>query len=239
MKEKLKTAIAKHIAADTNKKLAATKGVITRLANERAEEIGIEPTRLEIMEVLDEFQFEPVPNWIIHRFCFTNFYLEGNRVMGWWGDKNEQLQAEELPLFIKSDCVLVDFYGFKKEQSLWESRGFKEAMLLVLQPYGEQGSIVKFPAENAWEMQFYGYGLPCALQWSWDSVEGLVVERSIIPFGFWKGWKWWEGARDWYLERRPELFYDFDWWDSAPKRYEPVDNPYAAVLGKGKLIDFE
>jgi hypothetical protein len=63
----------------------------------------------------------------------------------------------------------------------------------------------------------------------------LFVTRSIIEHGFWQAWKWY-GAETkwWYLENRPELFADFDWWGESatkPVRYEPTDNPYAAVLG--------
>jgi hypothetical protein len=61
----------------------------------------------------------------------------------------------------------------------------------------------------------------------------LFVDRSIIEHGFWQAWKWYGADTQWwYLEHRPELFADLEWWvDSKPMRYEPQDDPYAAVLG--------
>lgn len=216
MAEKLRNAVKRYLDADTGRKESAAKGLITKAANELGD--------LEkIWDVLREF--EGLPDWMHQRFTRGSQYLEGDRLFGWYAEY--QIQAEALPML----GLTVNFYGFKKELYLWKQRGFEEPEKLPVTYYSD--SIwVSFPVEKSPFMARYGYALPCELQWKRSDLgEALEVTRSIIPYGFWQAWKWSENARWWYLEHRPELFADSEWWETKSKRWEPENDPYAVVLG--------
>ncbi|MEG4302200.1 hypothetical protein [Microcoleus sp. D3_18a_C4] len=93
---------------------------------------------------------------------------------------------------------------------------------------------VSVPYSQTFFYAKYKFANACPLQWYRDA-EGYKVERSIIPHGFWQAWKWWDGAWQWYIEKRPELFEDFDCWDD-PQPNSRIE-PGSAVLG-GKNKDF-
>jgi hypothetical protein len=66
--KKFEQAIEKYLAADTMRKQSGAKGAITRLANDRAAEIGVIAARKEIQEILSSFSSEDLPHWLRHRF---------------------------------------------------------------------------------------------------------------------------------------------------------------------------
>lgn len=224
MTEKLRNAIKKYLDSDTDRKKSAAKGLITKAAGE----VG---SLEQIWEVLREFP--ELPDWMHQRFTRGSQYLESDRLFGWYAD--DQVQAESLPLAVFSheqeSCLRVNFYGFRGEIHLWKERGFEEPEPIPFVYYSNPDSIwVNFSIAKSALMARYGYALPCELQWR-RSQDELLVIRSIFPHGFWQAWKWWEGAQWWYLQHRPELFADSELWEVKPKRWEPENNPYAAVLG--------
>ena len=96
-----------------------------------------------------------------------------------------------------------------------------------------KNGVVDFPTEKTAQQAKLGFAKAQAIQWYWDKEEGLVVTRNVLDCGFWKAWKWWgESTQWWYLERHPEYFTDYAWWNSEiSKPAEPPNDPYAAVLG--------
>ena len=243
--EKIKTAIERYTQAETSRKQSAAKGLITRIVNERASEVGATATRQEVIEVLKDL--DGIPGWIAQRFNTRSFYKEGDRVMGWW-DKASQVQAEALPLYSTGRSYSVSFFGRSNEIPLWNRRGFWTAQELPLKfypvqhgPLGNyQSSYVEFPVEKTLIFIEYGYALPCPLQWWWTQGDEFRVTRSIIDHGFWQAWKWWDGAMFWYLEKRPELFSDLDWWGEEIQEAEmiahPAPNNHSAVLGSNQTL---
>lgn len=234
-------AIEKYLAADTMRKQSGAKGAITRLANDRAAEIGVIAARKEIQEILSSFSSEDLPHWLRHRFQPGSFYHEGDRVMGWW-DEMLQVQAQKLPLVQSEKGYHVSFYACSQDTPLWNERGFGLSESLPVRRMRD-GLIVDISLKKTLFWLEYGYALPCKLQWHRGSFDGLVgqdeclwVERSILSAGYWQAWKWWgTETKYWYLEKRPELFNEMTWWgelEAQPIRYEPEDDPYAVVLGK-------
>jgi hypothetical protein len=210
---------------------SSAKGNLTRFVNS-LEGISVKEFRSVVSGVLSGVGTEETSRLTLlkHRFIPGSPYEEGNRVFGWWHD--EQLQAEELPLYYRGGTMgySVSFHG--RDGALWRRRGFELPSHYPLE-FGEGEIWVRFDFKSALFFASLGFANPCSLQWYWNETDGLVVSRSIISEGFWQAWKWWEGASWWYLEKRPELFADIDWWgEELPQRFEPPeDNPYAAVLG--------
>lgn len=239
---KLQKAIDRYIKADTTRKQSGAKGAITKLINNRAIAIGASKARAELWDFFNKIEVESysLPTWMSLRFTPGSLYEEGDRLMGWWDDGQIQVQAEEIPLFRSNDTYVVSFHCRPEFAHLWHQRGFEPAEPLPIR-YGEwkidyvgSWAEVDFPVRRSPLMAEYGYALPCPLQWHRD-WQGLHVDRSIIEHGFSQAWKWWgENTKWWYLEHRPELFADLDWWGQPePKRYEPIGDPYAAVRGGG------
>lgn len=232
----VETAITEYLdlGQSSNRKLGAAKGKITKLVNELAKEIGAVLAREKILKFLESLKIGSNErlDFLLKRFTPGTFYEEGERIFGWW-DINEQVQAEELPMYTeigwdgsKTYIVSVSGGGLK---------GFCIAQPIPVKFYAG-GLEVSFDVKQSLFWLEYGYALPCKLQWhrgQWDGGTCLWVNRSIFSSGFWQAWKWWEGAKWWYLEKRPELFAPLDWWgkELSPQRFEPEDDPYAAVLG--------
>jgi hypothetical protein len=222
-REKFKKAIEKYIASvnfSSPTELSRAKGVITRIANSATVENALE----QIQEVLEGFGSE-LPKPIKNRFTPGSLYKEGNSVFGWY--RPDQVQAEVIPVTITSDGLDRENYS-----RVTESRdGFE---VPVDMPLAGGACVVSVPQQQSFFYAKYGWANACPLQWYRDE-EGYKVDRSIIPHGFWQAWKWWEGARYWYLEKRPELFEDFDcWgvsWDEREKIHAAKPNSGDAVLG--------
>lgn len=245
--EKLRDAIRQYLSlAASSRKIAAAKGRITKLVNESADELGAEKARELARTVLALVIAEDQPTSIDrveqlkNRFDPKSFYLEGDRVFG-WVDPQEQAQAVELPLYYNDDAhyYYVSFYRRQEQYPFWSIMGFEAAEDLPTRRRGEELEVSFDVKRSAFWLQ-YGYALPCQLPWHRgrfdrnDPDECLWVSRSIIPAGWWCAWKWWEGCQWWYYERHPEWFVDMDWWgtyEPTPSRYEPIDDPYALVLG--------
>lgn len=251
MEEKLAKAIQKFLSAgNAGRTVGAAKGQITKLVNELAVELGVEKARELAKSTLalvlaEEGEFlEHRIGILKNRFDVRSLYIEGDRVFGWY-DPEHQVQAEELPFYYSDfGYYYVSFYRRHDERYLWEARGFQPAEDLPTIRHSNELA-VKFDVKRSLFWLQYGYALPCKLPWHRGRFDGasnaenecLWVSRSIIPAGWWCAWKWWPGCQWWYYERHPEWFSDMDWWgeseDDEPTsvRYEPIDDPYAAVLG--------
>jgi hypothetical protein len=246
--EKLREAIRRYLSFGTGgRTIGSAKGRITKLVNESAAELGVGKARELALTVLAlvlaegrdvcESRVETLKN----RFNPKSLYREGDRVFGWY-DPEMQVQAEELPLYYNDGAYYyyVSFYRRSDDYSFWRSRGFEAAEDLPTIQHRD-GLEVKFDVKRSLFWLEHGYALPCKLPWHRGRFDGqgtdecLWVSRSIIPAGWWCAWKWWEGCQWWYYERHPEWFTDMDWWGTydltVPIRYEPIDDPYAAVLG--------
>lgn len=233
----VETAIAEYLDLwqVSNRKLGAAKGKITKLASELAGEMGATAARERIFGFLESIEIQSERLDLLRkRFDPKSFYEEGEKIFGWWDGEN-QVQAQELPL-VKSNGYWVNWDFCRKDTSIWRARGFEVPVSFPVESL-EEGSIVKFDVKRSLDFIEHGYALPCELQWHrgyWDDGGTcLWVDRSIISVGFWQAWKWWDTAKWWYLEKRPELFADLDWWSNElpPRRFEPEDDPYAVVLG--------
>ncbi len=226
--KKLKLAIQKYLNADTPRpSKSVAKGIITKMVN------AASATDLMLIpEILKEF--EELPAWLNLRFQKGSLYQEGDRVFGWCRD--DQIQAVELPVRLG-----IFSYDDGNENRIVEyirvvasdEEGFAAPVCL---PFGGCRVNIEPDDPNFRELLKHGWASPCDLQWSWfeasrlSDLEGYVVERSIVPHGFWRAWKWWPDCWEWYYSHRPELFEDAALWgDLLP--VEPPNNPYAAVLG--------
>lgn len=220
--EKLAHLVQKYLAADTDRKNSTIKGQITKTCNQIK-------SNEKIWAVLN--QFIDLPTWFHERFKVGSLYIENSQAWGWYCA--DQCQAEPIPLELKPEGVFVNFYGYRKDYGMWKDRGFEEAESMPIVNYGDW-SEVRFPIEKTIEMAKCKYALACELQWkrktSPSGETELVVTRSILSEGFWQAWKWSPSSRWWYLKNRPELFKDEPWWEKR-KKYEPVNDPYAMVLG--------
>jgi hypothetical protein len=232
----VETAIAEYLDCHgSNRKLGAAKGKITKLASELASEIGAVAARERILKFLKQLEVHSDRlDLLKKRFTPGSFYEEGNRLFGWW-DLEKQSQAEALPLYTEMQWGGHKSYIISGSSPEWKDRGFDVASRLPVE-FFRAGLEVKFDVKQSAFWLEYGYALPCTLQWHrtvWeDNKPALLVHRSIISAGFCQAWKWWDGAKWWYLEKRPELFADLDWWgEVVPQRFEPEGDPYAAVLG--------
>lgn len=234
----LKEAIHQYLVADgTSQRVGAAKARVTRLVKDLAEEFGSVTVRELALSFVQSASasYVPVPDQLqllLNRFTFGSLYVEGQRPFGW--HEESQAQAEELPLYYFSEkSCEVSYSNCPKQKKLWEQRGFHlaEDLPVIWRSYSNCLEVV-FPIKRSLIFLEYGYALPCQLQWRWDN-EGFIVTRSIISSGFWCAWKWWSDAKYWYLEKRPELFAELDWWgeEMPHQRFEPEDDPYAAVLG--------
>lgn len=230
MTEELPKLIERYNAADTKGKRTAAKSAFTRWLKKQVAEIGILALRQELKAV-------ELPKELKERLVPGSLYQKGDRVFGWYSS-DEQVQAEHLPLIRYRDnqwkaSWKVSFFGFQ-DRHLWEERGFGLAEALPLVEGYRPGRYVQIDHCKTLFFLDLGYAVPCALPWTRDEA-CLTVTRSIISAGWWQAWKWWEGCQWWYLEKRPELFADLDWWGNysfeEQTRHEPQNNPYAAVLG--------
>lgn len=220
----MKSAIQKYLDSDTKSSKSGAKGAITRLVNKAAlAELILIPQILE--------EFDGLPNWLKLRFQKGSLYQEGDRVFGWCTD--DQIQAVSLPVSLDY-CSELDGRSYRYIRVVAsDEEGFAAPVCL---PFGGCRVNIEPDDPNFRELLKHGWASPCDLQWSWfeasrlSDLEGYVVERSIIPHGFWRAWKWWPDCWEWYYSHRPELFEDAALWgDLLP--VEPPNNPYAAVLG--------
>lgn len=233
----MKSAIQKYLNPDTTRpSRSAAKGIITKLVNAAsATDLMLIPGILK--------EFEELPTWLKLRFQKGSLYQEGDRVFGWY--REDQVQAVELP-------VTLDFtYDRDNDRMrrveyvkvLFERDGFWPAIDLPFDGTRVNVPVCDdYPFLDLWEC---GWVSPCQIQWSWferprwSDLDGYVVERSIIPHGFWKAWKWWPDCWRYYYDKRPELFEDAEWWIPMPIRHEPPNDPYAVVLGGANKHDVE
>jgi len=198
-KEKFKKAIEKYIATTLPTEASRAKAAITKVVNNSTEL----NTREQIQEVLADF--DELPEWIKNPFTPGSLYKESDSVFGW--HRENQVQAEAIP-------VTITFEGLDREgylRVIASRDGFKEPVNL---PLTGDCNVVSVPLQESFLYAKHGWANACLLQWHRDK-EGYRVDRSIIPHGFWQAWKWWEGAQYWYIEKRPELFEDFDCWGAS------------------------
>jgi hypothetical protein len=139
-------------------------------------------------------------------------------------------KAQKLPY----DWESLQKFDYSDNPRYWSKRGYLPDDEIPLLGVNLKVSV---PVEEFSVFATLGYASPCQIQWcrkhypgnQWES--GLYVERSIIHHGFWCAWRWWDGARDWYFDRRPELFEDCEIWGLLPYVRHAPPEPYAAVLG--------
>lgn len=217
--------------------VGTAKARVTRLVNDLAQEFGPATARELALACVQSAPEASVPDRVsllTQRFTVGSLYVDNQTVFGWY-EPQSQAQAEALPLYYTGESYEVSFSMTTKESKLWQQRGFHLAEDLPVVRHGFSRCLeVVSPIKRALHFLEYGYALPCQLQWYRDE-DGFHVSRSIISAGFWCAWKWWSDAKYWYLEKRPELFADMDWWGeeipAVRQRFEPEDDPYAAVLG--------
>ncbi|NEQ64966.1 MAG: hypothetical protein F6K21_05590 [Symploca sp. SIO2D2] len=213
--EKLTNLVERWNNFNTSARRSSTKGGITRLLNKwgRPQEIR------EAINSIPE-----CPSWLKSRVFPGPVYTEGYRVFGWYYP--EQLLAEELPLETDRAGLRVSLYGRMK--AIWGPRGFASAVPLPL-----QDGVVKIETKEIFNFLPHGYAPPCPLQWHKDEEGTLWVDRSIINHGWRKAWSWYgENSLHWYLEKRPELFGDFDLWGESEPEPSPLGpRPGDLVLG--------
>ncbi|TAE95549.1 MAG: hypothetical protein EAZ78_27685 [Oscillatoriales cyanobacterium] len=194
-------------------------------------------------------EFEELPAWLKLRFQKGSLYQDEDRVFGWCRD--DQIQAVELPVYL--DMFSYDNGNENRivkyiRVGVSDEEGFAPAIDL---PF--DGVRVEVPVAPGYNFDYtfftmweHGWASPCEIQWSWferprcSDLDGYVVERSIIPHGFWKAWEWYPDCWRDYYDKRPELFEDAEWWGTPmPIRHEPPNDPYAAVLGGANKHDVE
>ncbi len=189
-----------------------------------------------------------------------------SKVYGKWSES--QIVAETLPLspVIEFGRTIYGFkvdlsLESARDRGLWIDRGFLPAVDLPIVEIIPMGCRVKILSQ--WEkMAENGYAEAVPLQWhrqtdppSWtlsrdndnqlpeymnkgEDRPGLYVDRSIVAFGFWKAYRWWQGCRDWYFEKHPEWFWDDPAWGS--EIVEPIFVPEgAAVISPSSLKVFQ
>lgn len=235
--KKLRAAIQKYLDAETKNSKSSALGQITKLINAA---IAIEKnvTINQITKAIADF--EGLPDKLRLRFQKGSLYegehsRGGALVFGWYCE--DQIEALPLPV-IFDDLILPDKTHqryLKVISGEMRTEGFLPPVDL---PFTDCYVNVD-PYDPAFlEILKAGWASPCPLQWSWfdrphwANIEGYVVERSIIPYGFWQAWKWWPGCWQWYFNKKPELFGDADFWPIAPTRHEPPAGDHtAAVLG--------
>lgn len=231
MKQKLKLAIEKYLNPENKKSKSALKGAITRILN-TATDADIDSLRGVLQELSE------LPDWLRLRLQKGSLYEDNGCVYGWYS--GSQLQAEPIP--VRFDVRYDDetTNGFHIVVT-GHGKGFCPPVKLPL-----RGGIVDVPIEDDLkflELWKYGWASALPLQWFygerqvWGDREGsiiqdgYIVERSIIPHGFWCAWKWWPGCQFWYLNKRPELFEDADWWGPPHESALPSPAPGSVVLG--------
>jgi hypothetical protein len=198
-KKRFKRAVEKYMASTSPSEATRAKAAITRVVN-CSTELN---TQEQIQEILSGF--DKLPESIKNRFTPGSLYAEGGLVFGWY--RENQVQAEVIPATISSK-------GLEKENYLRVTANRDGFQVAVDMPLAGSDCVVSVPQQQSFFYARYGWANACPLQWHCDK-ESYKVDRSIVPHGFWQAWKWWEGARYWYLEKRPELFEDFDCWGAA------------------------
>jgi hypothetical protein len=242
MKQKLRQAIEKYLNPDSKQAKSALKGAITKIVNA----IPISDTSL-IREVLQEFS--DLPNWLRLRFEKGSLYEENGRVFGWY--TGSQLQAQPLPVKLDSfshhDETTDKLRIVKYILVIGAGEGFYPAVPMPIKNTFAsnlpKGIYIDVPIDdtlNFLEMWKHGWASPCPIQWSWGKrqiwsdyegwipQDGYMVDRSIIAHGFWVAWKWWPGCHLWYLNKRPELFEESEWWG--------LPQPNCAKLESGSMV---
>jgi len=218
-KDRFKKAVEKYIATAFSSEAGRAKAAITKVVNSSTES----NTEEQIQEVLSSF--DELPQYVKDRFTPGSLYKENNLVFGWY--RENQVQAEVIPAILVSN-------GFDREGYLRVIASRDGFEVPVDMPLAGSDRVVCVPYEQSFFYARYGWANACPLQWHRDEG-GYKVDRSIIPHGFWQAWKWWEGARYWYIEKRPELFEDFDcWgasWDELGEIHAAKPRPDDAVLG--------
>ncbi|MEG4010494.1 hypothetical protein QUA41_31295 [Microcoleus sp. Pol11C1] len=240
LERKLRAAIQKYLDADTKHSKSGSLGQVTKLINAAVADqriLGVETIEV-IKTVIAEFG--ELPDKVQLRFQKGSLYegehpRGGGLVFGWYCET--QIEAEPIPVILES-LPLSDETQQKYIKVIsgdMRQWGFLPAVDL---PF--DGCYVEVsPCDDYFtEILKAGWAPPCSIQWSWfdrpswANMEGYVVERSIIPYGFWQAWKWWPGCWQWYFQKRPELFEDAEFWHKEPTRYDPpAGDLYAAVLG--------
>ncbi len=238
MIEKLDSAIEKYLSAfGTNRQIAGAKGRLTKLVNDLADSHGAVTVREKVLDVLANTHYVSDRTELLkNRFTYGSLYQEGDRVYGWYQERDVQVQAEHLPLARSNRAYIVSFYGHGDTIGLWVAFGFAQAEALPTDRRGQTLYVeIKPESTPFWAKYGYAYAieLPCSRITTNEGVSMLVVKRSIIGSGFWKSYSWWAGCKWWYYDHHPEWFGDDpiwgDWEETPTFYYAP--EPDSAVLG--------
>jgi hypothetical protein len=222
-KASFRRAINLYLNNTSSRGASRAKAKITKVVNDSAEVNTLE----QVHEVLAEFN--ELPEWIKNRFTRGSLYKEGTSMFGWY--RENQVQAEVLP-------VTTIFDSFNREEGYLRVVASRDGFEVpVDMPLAGGSCVVSVPYEQSFFFAKYGWANAWPLQWYRDE-EKYEVDRSIIPYGFWRAWKWWEGAWHWYLRNRPELFEDFECWGEPEQRLQAPKSDDVVLGGKKENKEF-
>ncbi|NJL11255.1 MAG: hypothetical protein HC908_16825 [Calothrix sp. SM1_7_51] len=166
--DKIIEAIQDYCLSPSSKK----KSNITLQVNQLAKKIEYQEAKSLLESIISLLDLALLGNKnffedIRNRFIPQRPYIESSQSgktdysIGWFCDK--QLQACKLPLVVKSEKIIVNFYGFYKDAELWMSRGFCESERVELALTQDNGElIVKF------DIPSQGYYV--SVEWSVNSA---------------------------------------------------------------------
>lgn len=193
------------------KESATLKGRFTRTVNQWAKTYGVTVARETALNLVSLLWLADLSNpqlqLLLKRLTVNSLYQDGESTWGWYCPET-QVQAERIPLIIKTGKITVNLWAFKKDEGFWTRKGFKDAVGL---PYIRNDHpllnslIVSISWKDADFWREYGYAMPEELQYEREE-DSLTVTRNLKEYGFWRAYKWWKGCQDWYREKHPEWF---------------------------------
>ena len=204
----LAEAIGKYLNTVNEKEANAAKVEIERLIDTTTDPSA----REQIQEVLAGSGMPT--EWLENHFTPGSFFTHRGWVFGWYYPK--QLQAERLPVKLSADY----FKGIFRKIEVIENRdGFRIAEPL---PFID-GLPVEIPQGKTHLFARYGWAAGLLLQWH-RTADGLIVDRTILSYGFALAWRWWPAAAKYYAKHPPSPLLEDCRLSSEPDRDSSVSD---------------